>query len=69
MQTISDTQLPTIDAVATGESSAGNVTQAISMIDGTLLSLVKRDLVATTEVVDLLLDVRTLLAETIPSVN
>ncbi len=69
MQTISDTQLPTIDAVAPGESSASNVTQAISMIDGTLLSLVKRDLVATTEVVDLLLDVRTLLAETIPSVN
>jgi hypothetical protein len=69
MQTISDTQLPTIDAVPAGESSVGNVTQAISMIDGTLLSLVKRDLVATTEVVDLLLDVRTLLAETIPSVN
>ncbi len=68
MQTISDTQLP-IDVLAPSQDSAGNIAQAIAMIDGTLLTLVKRELVATTEVVDLLLDVRTLLAESAPSVN
>lgn len=68
MQTISDTQLPT-DVLASGEDSVGNIAQAIAMIDGTLLTLVKRELVATTEVVDLLLDVRTLLAESTPSAN
>lgn len=68
MQTISDTMLPNLDSNA-GETTAGGVARAMAMIDGSLVTFVKRDLVSTSEVVDLLLDVRTLLAESLSSAN
>ncbi len=69
MQTISDTMLPNIDDATSGETAAGGVAQAMAMIDGSLVTFVKRELVSTSEVVDLLLDVRTLLAESLSSAN
>ena len=68
MQTISDTMLPNLETNSR-ETTAGGVAQAMAMIDGSLTSFVKRDLVSTSEVVDLLLDVRTLLAESLSNAN
>ncbi len=39
-----------------------SISEALALIDKELVKLVKRDLVTTNEVADLLLDVRTLLA-------
>jgi hypothetical protein len=43
-------------------SESSEITQAIALIDGGLGTLVDRQLVSTSEVTDLLLDVRALLA-------
>jgi hypothetical protein len=43
-------------------SDSSEVTRAIALIDGGLGSLIDRQLVSTSEVTDLLLDVRALLA-------
>ncbi len=67
MQTIQDTP------VAHGDTdlsiSQVNLSQAMSMIDAGLSQMMKRELVAANEVTDLLLDVRSLLADVVPSAN
>jgi len=55
---------PTIDADPLDTVAAGGeqvLTEAISVIDGALARMMQRDLVSSTEVADLLLDLRTLL--------
>jgi hypothetical protein len=67
MQTIQDTP------VAHGDTdlsiSQVNLSQAMSMIDAGLSQMMKRELVAANEVTDLLLDVRSLLADVVASAN
>jgi hypothetical protein len=46
-----------------------NLTQALSLIDAGLSQMMKRELVAANEVTDLLLDVRSLLADVVASAN
>jgi hypothetical protein len=46
-----------------------NLTQALSLIDTGLSQMMKRELVAASEVTDLLLDVRSLLADVVASAN
>jgi hypothetical protein len=46
-----------------------NLTQALSLIDTGLSQMMKRELVAANEVTDLLLDVRSLLADVVASAN
>lgn len=58
-QHYSDTQ--TLDPEAPSADRAAVVTEAIAVIDGALARMMQRDLVASTEVADLLLDLRTLL--------
>lgn len=55
----SDTQ--TIDIDAPNDERAAVVTEAIAVIDGALARMMQRDLVSSSEVADLLLDLRTLL--------
>jgi hypothetical protein len=69
MQTITDPTFSSLEATAGPAAVDANVAQAIALIDGSLTTMMKRELVATGEVVDLLLDVRSLLAESIPSAN
>jgi hypothetical protein len=46
-----------------------NLSQALSMIDTGLSQFLKRELVAASEITDLLLDVRSLLADVVASSN
>jgi hypothetical protein len=55
----SDTQ--TIDIDVPNDEHAAVVTAAIAVIDGALARMMQRDLVSSSEVADLLLDLRTLL--------
>lgn len=55
----SDTQ--TIDIDVPNDERAAVVTEAIAVIDGALARMMQRDLVSSSEVADLLLDLRTLL--------
>jgi hypothetical protein len=67
MQTIQESPVSASDA---GLSiSQVNLSQAMSMIDAGLSQMMKRELVTAAEVTDLLLDVRSLLADVVPSVN
>ena len=54
---------PTLDLDADGPLSEGDrvVDEAVAVIDGALARMMQRDLVSSTEVADLLLDLRTLL--------
>jgi hypothetical protein len=67
MQTIQDTPI----AISETDLSISqvNLSQAMSMIDAGLSQMMKRELVAAAEVTDLLLDVRSLLADVVPSAN
>jgi hypothetical protein len=51
---------PTLDPQS-DESNEGAVSEAVAVIDEALARMMQRDLVSTTEVADLLLDLRTLL--------
>jgi hypothetical protein len=66
MQTI---QEPNLSPELGLSISQVNLSQAMSMIDGGLSQMMKRELVTAAEVTDLLLDVRSLLADVVPSVN
>lgn len=55
----SDTQIIDIDVPS--DERAAVVTEAIAVIDGALARMMQRDLVSSSEVADLLLDLRTLL--------
>lgn len=66
MQTIQDT--PVLSDTDLSISQV-NLSQAMSMIDAGLSQMMKRELVAAAEVTDLLLDVRSLLADVVPSAN
>ncbi len=52
---------PTLDLEALAADEAQALTDAIAVIDGALARMMQRDLVSSTEVADLLLDLRTLL--------
>lgn len=52
---------PTLDLEALAADEEQALTDAIAVIDGALARMMQRDLVSTTEVADLLLDLRTLL--------
>ena len=52
---------PTLDPEALVAEEAQALTEAVAVIDGALARMMQRDLVSTTEVADLLLDLRTLL--------
>lgn len=54
---------PTLDLDTDGPLSEGDrvVDEAVAVIDGALARMMQRDLVSSTEVADLLLDLRTLL--------
>ncbi len=73
MQTIQESSLSTSGAASSADSSLSisqvNLSQAMSMIDAGLSQMMKRELVTAAEVTDLLLDVRSLLADVVPSVN
>lgn len=58
-QQYSDTQ--TLDPDLAPDARTAVVTEAISVIDGALARMMQRDLVSSSEVADLLLDLRTLL--------
>lgn len=58
-QHFSDTQ--TIDIEVPSDDRSAVVTEAVAVIDGALARMMQRDLVSSTEVADLLLDLRTLL--------
>ena len=58
-QQYSDTQ--TLDPEAPSADRTAVVTEAVAVIDGALGRMMQRDLVSSTEVADLLLDLRTLL--------
>lgn len=51
---------PTLDPHS-DESTEGALIEAVAVIDGALARMMQRDLVSSTEVADLLLDLRTLL--------
>ena len=58
------TSTPTLDAGTVDTVDAGGeqvVTEAVSVIDGALARMMQRDLLSSTEVADLLLDLRSLL--------
>lgn len=52
---------PTLDPDAAAVHGERVVVEAVSVIDGALARMMQRDLVSSTEVADLLLDLRTLL--------
>ena len=52
---------PTLDPEALVAEEEQALTEAVAVIDGALARMMQRDLVSTTEVADLLLDLRTLL--------
>lgn len=58
-QQYSDTQ--TLDPEAESDARAAVVAEAVAVIDGALGRMMQRDLVSSSEVADLLLDLRTLL--------
>lgn len=58
-QQFSDTQ--TLDLLGESDHRAAVVAEAITVIDGALARMMQRDLVSSSEVADLLLDLRTLL--------
>lgn len=53
--------MPDLDSVATGGVASDVIVEALSIIDIALSQMVKRELVSSSEVSDLLLDVRNLL--------
>lgn len=53
--------MPDLDSVATGGAASDVIGEALSIIDIALSQMVKRELVSSSEVSDLLLDVRNLL--------
>ncbi|MFM7755874.1 MAG: hypothetical protein ACKOA6_09670 [Actinomycetota bacterium] len=53
--------MPDLDSVATGGVASDVIGEALSIIDIALSQMVKRELVSSSEVSDLLLDVRNLL--------
>jgi hypothetical protein len=63
MQTIQDTPVNNLSI------SQVNMSQAMAMLDAGLSQMLKRELIAAAEVTDLLLDVRLLLADVVPSAN
>ena len=63
MQTIQDTPVSNLSI------SQVNMSQAMAMLDAGLSQMLKRELIAAAEVTDLLLDVRSLLADVVPSAN
>jgi hypothetical protein len=73
MQTIQESSLSSSGASSSADSALSisqvNLSQAMSMIDAGLSQMMKRELVTAAEVTDLLLDVRSLLADVVPSVN
>ena len=58
-QQYSDTQ--TLDPETESDARAAVVAEAVAVIDGALGRMMQRDLVSSSEVADLLLDLRTLL--------
>ena len=58
-QQFSDTQ--TLDLMTESDDRAAVVSAAVAVIDGALARMMQRDLVSSSEVADLLLDLRTLL--------
>lgn len=58
-QQYSDTQ--TLDPMTESDARAAVVSEAVAVIDGALGRMMQRDLVSSSEVADLLLDLRTLL--------
>ena len=58
-QQFSDTQ--TLDPMTESDDRAAVVSAAVAVIDGALARMMQRDLVSSSEVADLLLDLRTLL--------
>jgi hypothetical protein len=52
---------PTLDPDAAAVNGEQVIAEAVSVIDGALARMMQRDLVSSTEVADLLLDLRTLL--------
>ncbi len=63
MQTIQETPVSNLSI------SQVNMSQAMAMLDAGLSQMLKRELIAAAEVTDLLLDVRSLLADVVPSAN
>jgi hypothetical protein len=63
MQTIQETPVTNLSI------SQVNMSQALAMLDAGLSQMLKRELIAAAEVTDLLLDVRSLLADVVPSAN
>lgn len=53
--------MPDLDSAATGGVTSDVIGEALSIIDEALSQMVKRELVSSSEVSDLLLDVRNLL--------
>jgi hypothetical protein len=68
MQTIQESPIAELSTRELSISQV-NFSQAMSLIDAGLSQMMKRELVAAVEVTDLLLDVRSLLADVLPSVN
>jgi hypothetical protein len=63
MQTIQESPVSNLSI------SQVNMSQAMAMLDAGLSQMLKRELIAAAEVTDLLLDVRSLLADVVPSAN
>lgn len=56
--------MPDLEAIGVDNSTADVINEALAIIDAALSQMVKRELVSTGEVSDLLLDVRNLLITT-----